>query len=99
MIEMPIWAQALLVVAGLAIGFSLLGSWWRDHVDSARIQADRLQGYPVSVDLVPIAATARLAGLFPGTDVVRARRLETLTLGSARTVGSSARWTVWPTGD
>lgn len=27
---MPSWAQWVLVVAGLAVGGSLLASWWRD---------------------------------------------------------------------
>ena len=28
---MPAWAQVILVAAGLAIGLSLLSSWWRDQ--------------------------------------------------------------------
>lgn len=28
---MPTWAQVVLIVAGLAVGGSLLVSWWRDH--------------------------------------------------------------------
>lgn len=28
---MPVWAQWVLIVAGLAVGGSLLASWWRDR--------------------------------------------------------------------
>lgn len=28
---MPEWAQWILVAAGLAVGCSLLASWWRDR--------------------------------------------------------------------
>ncbi len=28
---MPAWAQWILIAAGLALGASLLASWWRDR--------------------------------------------------------------------
>jgi hypothetical protein len=28
---MPAWVQVVLIVAGLAVGGSLLSSWWRDR--------------------------------------------------------------------
>lgn len=31
---MPVWAQCLLIGAGLAIGLSLIASWLRDRRDS-----------------------------------------------------------------